>query len=351
MSVEALPQKDAAWAPPEFLRTRGMKDAEGLHVLDPRTVQFLVHKGVGTQEQVQKLLRRKDSQRQLFHFQEAVASYSFLERILGDATKMRYGVLVPLARSVVQRYPMVLRHTLELLEAKWQALLAPRPQGAGLTEKQAVRTISFRPGMLGNSVFSIATRRQWLEAQGVIDSSTALSKFPEIAGLSLATLEEKVQVLRDCGLDTQLVLTGLPSCMGISAARMRSKLELLLDVLQLSKDTVSKSAVLLGLNVERRMRQRILLLAQLNGGVMPRFLLTRVRESEAEFLKHLLKRKGLPAHLRTQAAIKAHVSSPEYVAYADRALAEQLAVGRSRRAALNRAQKEGRSQHTDVELL
>ncbi len=324
-------------AVPEFKRVRAMKDAHGRQVVDPRTVAFLVAKGVGSTSEVYRLLQTSGNGRHLFNFERCLAAYTVLERLVGGsgATKRRYGRVVPLACSIVHRYPAILRHSAASLEQRWRELQTPRDAGGvGLSASQAHRVLSHRPSVVGNKLESMLARLEWLESIGVRNGSGAFGASPTLIGLAFPTMHAKVDILRCYGLNVGVAMRLTPGILCLSVTTMTAKLDLLLHVLQLSPSDVSSSSILLALDTRGRMRTRVFLLAQLAGGELPssRVMLLCMKQTDAAMVKRL-QRASAPAHLCTVAGFRAHVSSPEFVAYADAMEARLVEESQQRRAA------------------
>ena len=107
--------EDSAEQKPGRGRPLGARDENGLSILDPRTVAFLVEKGImgGDKAAVERLMRRREGS--TWPFERACPAYEWLEGVLEAAeqqTRKRNGVPMPIVRQTVEMYPQLLWRTL-----------------------------------------------------------------------------------------------------------------------------------------------------------------------------------------------------------------------------------------------
>ena len=315
-------QGDASAASEEFVRVRGMKDADGLPVKDPRTVALLVAKGVGTEAQVLDLLRSPATFKStLYRFERCAQVYDLLESMSTPGATVQFrGARVPLAASLVLRQPSLLHSTPEQLSTKWALLQqAEQDGGLGFTAEQAAKLVRGHPGVLKKRTEAIQQRLAWLTALGLRDPRAILTRHPTLVGLALETLDSKVAVLRRHGLDVVAVVSAMPAALGLAPDTLDEKARLMRQLLGASAEEVTSCSNLFGLDVRQRMRNRVFLLSQVHptrAMPPPRVALARMREGLDEFLRALLK-AGAPPQLCTVAAYTAHIRGAEFQEYAD----------------------------------
>ena len=358
---------------------------------DPRTIAFLVGKGVGTAAEVTALLGRNRSMRNnLFPFEAVSASYETLERITSGAGPSRFrGRLMPLPVRIVQRYTNVLVHSPAALERRWTLLCAPARDdeslaggrqsdqpgssaplddaplgGAGLSATQALRVMEHMPPVLSYSTNWLLARRAWLVRLGVPDVAATMAAFPSLLGLALHTLEDKRMLLEAYGLDARSVVAAMPTTLGLSRQHLEGKLEFACLVMGLPPEVLIRAPVYFGLSLARRTRPRFFLLQQLadsgvdsleaaNGaaaawrpGVEPRGPFpaadgcapgTWLRYSDEQFAARAL--LGTSAAGWDLARMRSHVATPAFAAYCDAREAELRAFHAARMRAGNTQQR------------
>jgi hypothetical protein len=312
--------RDGTVEVPEFTRVRGMKDDLGLPAKDPRTVAFLVAKGFGSPDQVLSLLRSPGMfKTTLYRFETCVLVYELLERLAGGVTVHYKGQEVPLARAVLLRQPCLLHSNVESLSSKWEALQAPQAAGGlGFSAAQAAKLVRNHPNVLKKRVEAIQERLTWLDALGLRDARAIIARQPTIIGLAVSTLEAKAQVLRYYGFDVAAVVSAMPSSLALANATLEAKARCLRLLMGASPAELAGAGNLLGVDCRTRFRERVLLLAQLQGGVMPhsRAALKSMRLSVDGFVRRLGEH-GAPPELCSVEGYTAHVRSPQFQAFAD----------------------------------
>ena len=305
---------------PHFTRVRGMKDDLGLPAKDPRTVAFLVAKGFGSTEEVLSLLRSPGMfKTTLYRFETCVLVYELLERLAGGATVCYRGQDVPLARAVLLRQPCLLHSNAESLTTKWEALQKPPAEGGlGFSATQAAKLVRNHPNVLKKRLDAIQARLSWLDALGLKDARAIIARQPTLIGLAVASLEAKARVLRFYGLDVPAVVSAMPSALALAPATLEAKARVLRLLVGASPEEVAGASNLFGVDLRARLRDRVFLLAQLQGGAMPkaRVALNRMRHSVDGFVRRLGEH-GAPQKLCTVEGYTAHVRSPEFQAFAD----------------------------------
>ena len=324
-AVSAVELPASAWRDgtvevPEFIRVRGMKDDLGLPAKDPRTVAFLVAKGFGTPDQVLSLLRSPGMfKTTLYRFETCVLVYELLERLAGGVTVSYKGQEVPLARAVISRQPCLLHSNVESLSSKWEALQAPQSAGGlGFSAVQAAKLVRNHPNVLKKRVEAIQARLTWLDALGLRDARAIITRQPTLIGLAVSSLEAKALILRHYGLDVPAVVSAMPSSLALANATLEAKARCLRLLVGASPAELAGAGNLIGVDCRSRFRERVLLLAQLQGGIMPppRAALKSMRLSVDGFVRRLGE-QGAPPALCSVEGYTAHVRSPRFQAFAD----------------------------------
>ena len=307
----------------------GVRDENGLPILDPRTPVFLVEKGVkgGNRAAVESWLRSNGTKGgHTWPFETVFAMWAWLEEVSKGAgwpqTKKRNGESVSIVRYLVELFPMLLWLDAATLQRKWALFQAPESEGGlGLTPEQAAKLVSSFPQMFTLDIKNLRERVAFLRARGVVDVASCVPQFPPILGMAETTILGRMEVLSDHGLDAVDMLQSFPQFLGFSDEHMVEKLRFLLGTLRLPPSTLQRNKVLLGLGLDTRLRLRVALLLELgelppppsaNGkNVKGRSLRTFLMMSSAQFMEHLVER-GHPT-IRTLADYE-RAATPERLA-------------------------------------
>ena len=247
----------------------GPRDANGLSILDARTLDFLVEKGVkgGDRAQLERWLRSTAlHDGSTWPFETVFAMWAWLEEVSQGAgwpeTRKRGGESVSIVRYMVELYPNLLCQDATTLQRKWELLQAPESEG-GLGLTQAGELVSSFPPVLGLDIKSVREKMAFLRAQGVADVAACVRRFPSILGNSEETILGRMERLRDHGLDPVDMLQCFPPTFGLSDVDLEAKLRFLLGALRFSPSTLQSNPSLLGRSLDGNMHIRVALLREL----------------------------------------------------------------------------------------
>jgi hypothetical protein len=148
---------------------------------------------------------------------------------------------------------------------------------------------------------------------GVADAIAAIARNTAMVGMSRATLHAKAKVLQRHGLDAGAILGKQPHVLGLSVDTLDEKLQWLSHVASCYAAGVESSIGLLTYSLHGRLRPRFFLPRQL--GVLDYTISTLTGSEDAVFLKQVL--RGTPAADWSVEAYQKYIASPAFVLYMD----------------------------------
>jgi hypothetical protein len=289
---------------------RGAKDAAGQPLPDPRTVAFLVERGVGDTAAVEALLRRFHAGGSRYPFETAEAAYVWLATVLEGCSKEGVsGVTL-----VVRKCPLLLRYGVATLQRTWDFLQAPAPAGLGRSSEQACDALMSFPTVLTYSPQHMMQIATTLSELGVADVPAALARNERLLSFTSAMLHTKADVLQQHGLEAGTIISALPTVLNLSTQLLHTKLRWLLHVAGCSAADVQRDPVLLVRSLHGRTRPRFFLVRQLGVGGRCK-ISSLMQPKDAKFLEERL--HGTPAASWSVEQLKKHIASPEFARYMD----------------------------------
>ena len=313
----AAPAAGAAPAPARTRRApnvgvQGEKTASGRPKPDVRTVARLVELGWwATAEKAEAALTKRETTAR-FAYETASPAIDWLVETLG-LKKHRSGQCC--AARAVYKHPLILVFSTSTLQRGWETLVLSRETGGlGLPGEVARQRVASYPCVLCYSREFVTERAAFLETLGVPDGRVAIGRHFVLLSSSDDKLRKGAEWLQSQGLDVKRVLKHHPQLLtNVSAEVLLAKLDFMRSVTGLATADIQSSFLIYSL--EGRMRLRYF--CALQRGVADRYpFSTLMQLSDASFLKII---DGLdePANPEEVAAYKAHIASPEFVAYMD----------------------------------
>jgi hypothetical protein len=352
----------AADAPPKPPRDRSAAPP------DPRTVEFLVERGVGSLAAVTSLLSRNERGATRGSHANAEAAWDWLHDVLaecaaeeaaeketaaaraGSAKKKKSGpvsdaaasaasveelpALPPrpgrprkgegepfTAASAVRAAPELLYCGIERLRRGWAFLRAPTALGGAGLDREAAQVALFRFGRwVLYTPASITARAAFLTAEfGAPDGMRTALHVSALLHFSEETLRSKAATLRSAGLDATKLLSSAPRLASISAAALREKAAWLRDVAGTTPEQINAAPALLAYSLRGRVRPRYFFAARLKA-LDGRALMTFCYPSDADFLENTLRNTAAATWSVEQ--YRSHIASKEFTQWADAQEAE-----------------------------
>lgn len=332
---------------------------------DPRTVDFLVDRGVGTQAAVTSLLARNERGATRGSHANAEAAWDWLHDILAEcAAEEAAEKVAPPARAgkarqkssspesapaasvdelpappprpgrprkgegepftaagAVRAAPELLYCGIERLRRGWAFLRAPAALGGAGLDREAALVALFRFGRwVLYTPASITARAAFLTAEfGIADGMRTALHVSALLHFSEETLRSKAAALRSAGLDATKLLSSAPRLASVSAASLRDKAAWLRDVAGATPAEINAAPALLAYSLRGRVRPRYFFAARLKA-LDGRALMTFCYPSDADFLETTLRHTAAATWSVEQ--YRSHIASKEFTKWADAQEAE-----------------------------